>query len=109
MRQQSEHSARKEAVMLTSIRHRFALAGPRLLAVTLAAVIALPIAEATQPVEAGKGQNKKFKTITRTFNSAGQIDIPAAGTAGPANPYPVTIDVDAFAKYKQVKITDVNL
>jgi hypothetical protein len=80
---------------------------PRLLAVTLAALVALPLAEATQPVVAGK--DKKFKTITRTFASDGQIDIPAAGTAGPANPYPVTIDVDAFEKFEKVKITDVNL
>jgi hypothetical protein len=80
---------------------------PRLLAVVFAALVALPFAEATQPVDAGKA--KKFKTITRTFNSSGQIDIPAAGSDGPANPYPATIDVDAFEKYDKVKITDVNL
>src|SRR5215213_9826429 len=80
---------------------------PRLLAVTLAALIALPLAEVTQPVAAGK--DKKFKTITRTFSSDGQIDIPGADTSGPANPYPVTIDVDAFEKFEKVKITDVNL
>ncbi len=109
--------------MVTSIRHRAVPAVlrqqgaqsrksvvlPRLMVVLLAALIALPIAEATQLVEAGKGQHKKPKTITRTFNSSGQIAIPAAGTDGPANPYPVTIDADAFAKYKQAKITDVNL
>lgn len=85
------------------------LVAPRLMVVLLAALIALPLAEATRPVEAGKGQNKKPKTITRTFNSSGQIAIPAAGTQGSANPYPVTIDADAFAKYKQAKVTDVNL
>ena len=80
---------------------------PRLLAVGLAALIALPLAEATQPVEAGK--DKGFKTITKTISNNGQIDIPAAGTSGPANPYPITIDVDAFEKFEKVKITDVNL
>jgi hypothetical protein len=75
--------------------------------VTLAAMIALPLAETTQLVEAGK--NKKFKTITRTISSDGQIDIPGAGTSGPANPYPTTIDVDDFEKFEKVKVTDVNL
>lgn len=80
---------------------------PRLLAVMLAAAVALPSAEGAQHVEAGK--NKKFKTITRTFSNPGQIAIPDAGSEGPANPYPVTIDSDAFEKYEQAKITDVNL
>ena len=88
-------------------RSRASCVLPRLLAVTLAALIALPLAEATQPVEASK--NKKFKTITRSISSDGQIDIPGAGTFGPANPYPTTIDVDAFEKFENVKITDVNL
>jgi hypothetical protein len=79
----------------------------RLLAVTLAGLVALPLAESTQPVAASK--EKKFKTITRTISSDGQIDIPGAGNEGPANPYPTTIDVDAFAKFEKVKITDVNL
>jgi hypothetical protein len=88
-------------------RSRASCVLPRLLAVALATLIALPLAEATQTVEAGK--NQKFKTITKTISSDGQIDIPAAGTSGPANPYPTTIDVDAFEKFEKVKITDVNL
>jgi hypothetical protein len=80
---------------------------PRLLAMALAALIALPLAEATQPVVAGK--DKKFKTITRTISSNGQIAIPAAGTEGPSNPYPSTIKVDTFKKFKKAKIKDVNL
>jgi hypothetical protein len=88
-------------------RSRASCVLPRLLAVTLAALIALPLAEATQPVAAGK--DKKFKTITRTISSNGQVAIPAAGTEGPANPYPTTIKVDAFKKFKKAKIKDVNL
>lgn len=77
----------------------------RVLGVALAALLVLPSATATQPAVAGK----KFKTITKTFSSNGQIDIPDAGTSGPANPYPTTIDVDGFGKFKKAKITDVNL
>jgi hypothetical protein len=78
----------------------------RVLGVALAALLVLPSATATQPAEAGK----KFKTITKTFSSNGQIDIPdGGGTQGPANPYPTTIDVDAFGKFKRAKIKDVNL
>lgn len=77
----------------------------RVLGVALASLLVLPMAQATQPAEAGK----KFKTITKTFSSNGQIDIPDAGTQGPANPYPTTIDVDGFEKFKKAKITDVNL
>jgi hypothetical protein len=77
----------------------------RVLGVTLAALLVLPMAEATQTAEAGK----KFKTITKTFSSNGQIDIPDAGTQGPANPYPTTIVVDEFEKFKKAQITDVNL
>ncbi len=88
-------------------RSRVAVVAPRLLIVALSGLIALPLAESTQPVTAGK--QKKSKTITRIFASNGQVDIPGAGTTGPANPYPTTIDVDAFGKYKKVKITDVNL
>lgn len=78
----------------------------RALGITLAALLVLPIAEATQPAEAGK----KFKTITRTFSSNGQIEIPTLGNdEGPANPYPSTIDVDGFEKYKKTQIKDVNL
>jgi hypothetical protein len=79
---------------------------PRLLAVALAATVALPMVEATQPVAAGK----KFKTITKTISSTGQIAIPGGGgTSGPGNPYPATIDVTAFDKFEQATITDVNL
>jgi subtilisin-like proprotein convertase family protein len=77
----------------------------RLLGVALAAALVLPLAEATQPAEAGK----KFKTVTKTISSNGQIAIPAAGTSGIANPYPSTINVKAFKKYKKAKIKDVNL
>lgn len=86
-------------------RSRAPLVLSRILGVALAALLVLPLAEATQPAEAGK----KFKTITRTFSSNGQISIPGAGTSGPANPYPSTIKVDEFKKFKQAKITDVNL
>jgi hypothetical protein len=89
------------------VRPRASVVLPRLLAVILAALIALPIAEGAPPVAAGK--NKKTKTISRTVSATGQVDIPAAGTAGPANPYPVTIDADVFEQYDQARITDVNL
>ena len=63
----------QEVTMLSRTFHRFAPDGPqregkrsrtscvlaRLLAVTLAALIALPLAEATQPVAASK--DEKFK------------------------------------------------
>jgi hypothetical protein len=75
--------------------------------VMLAALVALPIAEATHPVEAGK--KKTSRMITRTFSSDGQIDIPATGTFGAANPYPITIDVDVFRKFERAKVKDVNL
>src|SRR5215213_10145129 len=111
----------QEVTMLSRTYHRFApdvpqwegkrsrtsCVLPRLLAMTLAALIALPLAEATQPVAAGK--DTKFKTITRTISSDGQIDIPGTDMLGPANPYPVTIDVDAFEKFEKVTVTDVNL
>jgi hypothetical protein len=77
----------------------------RVLGVALATMLVLPMAEATQTAEAGK----KFKTITKSFSSNGQIDIPDAGTQGPANPYPTTIVVDEFEKFKKAEITDVNL
>jgi hypothetical protein len=86
-------------------RSRASCVLPRLLVVMLAALIALPLAEVTQPVAAGK----KFKTITKTISSNGQIAIPAAGTEGPSNPYPSTIKVDAFKKFNKAKIKDVNL
>lgn len=79
--------------------------GAKLLGVALAALLILPLADATHPAAAGK----KFKTITRTVSSNGQIDIPDAGSQGPANPYPATIVADEFAKFKKAKITDVNL
>jgi hypothetical protein len=77
----------------------------RVVGIALAALLILPAATATQPAEAGK----KFKTITKTFSSNGQIDIPDAGTSGPANPYPTTIAVDFFKKFKKAQIKDVNL
>lgn len=86
-------------------RSRSSLVLSRLLGVTLAALLVLPLAEVTRPVEAGG----KVKTITKTFASNGQIDVPGAGTSGVANPYPTTIDVAAFEKFKKATITDVNL
>ena len=77
----------------------------KVFAVALAALLVLPLAEATRPAEAGK----KFKTVTKTVSSNGQLDIPDSGTSGPANPFPTTITVDEFAKYKKAKIKDVNL
>ncbi len=77
----------------------------RLMAVAIAVALVLPLAEDTQTAEAGK----KHKLVTRTFSSNGQIDIPDAGTDGPADPYPSIIEVDAFGKYKKARIKDVNL
>lgn len=77
----------------------------RTLGIALAALLILPAATATQPAEAGK----KFKTIIRTFSSSELIGIPESGSSGPANPYPTTIDVGFFKKFKQAKITDVNV
>jgi hypothetical protein len=75
----------------------------RALGVTLAVLLVLPIAQSTQPAEAGK----KFKTITRTFSSNEPIVIEDIDSWGHANPYPTTIDVDVFKK--KAKIADVNL
>ena len=77
----------------------------RLMAVVLAAALVLPLAEGTQDAAAGK----KNKLVTKTFSSNGQINIPAIFEAGPSNPFPSIIDVDAFGKYKKAKIKDVNL
>ena len=77
----------------------------RVLAGVLATALVLPLAEGTQTAEAGK----KFKTVTKTFSSNGQLDIPDAGTEGAGDPYPAIIAVDAFGKYKKAKIEDVNL
>ena len=79
----------------------------RAMGIALSALLVLPIAElsGTEQAEAGK----RFQTITQTVSSTGQIAIPAMGSDGPANPYPSTIDVDAFAKFKSAQITDVNL
>lgn len=77
----------------------------RFMAMLIAALLVLPVAEGTQTAEAGK----KNKTVTKTFSSNGQIDIPDTGMAGPADPYPSIIEVDAFEKYKKARITDVNL
>lgn len=86
-------------------RSRAAHVLSRVLGVTLAALLVLPIAETTQYAEAGK----KTKTIVRTFSSNGQIDLAAVGTFGVANPYPTTIDVSAFEDFKNATIMDVNL
>src|SRR5262245_54235566 len=105
--------------MDSSIRRRLALDGfrrsdmrsrtsfvlPRLLAVALAALVALPMAEAAQPVAA----SKKFKTITKTISSTAPIAVPGAGTSGPGSLYPSTIDVTAFDKFQKAQIQDVNL
>jgi hypothetical protein len=76
-----------------------------LTAVVLATALVLPLAESTQTAEAGK----KKTLVTRTFSSSGQIEIPDAGSSGPGEPYPSTIVVDAFGKYKKARIKDVNL
>jgi hypothetical protein len=99
----------KAKVASTSIQYQkrpsLASLSGRVLGVALAALLVLPAVQATQPAEAGK----KFKTVTETISSNGQIAIPDAGTQGPANPYPTTIEVDEFEKFKKAKITDVNL
>lgn len=77
----------------------------RLTAIALAAALILPLAESTQTAEAGK----KKTLVTKTFSSSGQIEIPDAGSSGPGAPYPATIVVDAFGKYRKARITDVNL
>jgi hypothetical protein len=87
------------------MRPRLARVLGKALGVALAVLLVLPAVEATQPAEAGK----KFKTITKTASSSGQIAIPDSGTKGPANPYPSTITVDDFEKFKNAKIKDVDL
>jgi hypothetical protein len=80
--------------------------GARLMTGLLVAVLALPLAPGLPLAEAGK---KKFKTVTRTFASNGQISVPNLGVGGngfTAFPYPATIEVGGF---KTGKITDVNL
>ena len=77
----------------------------RLVAVGLAALLVLPVAEGTQTAEAGK----KNELVTKTFSSNGQIAIPEVGNDGPANPYPSTIKVTAFKKFKKARIKDVDL
>src|SRR5262245_60186736 len=95
-----------DGIRQQNTRSRTASVLHRLLAVALAATVALPMAEATQPVAAGK----KFKTITKTISNNGQIAVPGGGgTSGPGNPYPATIDVTAFDKFEKATITDVNL
>ena len=74
----------------------------RICAILLAALLLFALTQGTDPAAA----KKKFKTITKTFSNNGQIDIPGTGTSGPANPYPVTIEVAGF---KKGKILDVNL
>ena len=86
-------------------RSRASFVLPRLFAVALAALVALPMAEATQPVAA----SKKFKTITKTISNTAPISVPGAGTSGPGSAYPATIDVTAFGKFQKAQIKDVNL
>jgi hypothetical protein len=75
----------------------------RILLFFLAALLALPLSQATEPAAA----KKRFKTVTRTFSNPGRITIPAEGSAeGPADPYPATVQVGGF---KKGKIKDVNL
>lgn len=111
----SERSARNFAI------------GPRLLALLLITLLALPMDVALLPVQASpqrqeqpartlaaKKKERKDKnveaefgtvrrTVTRTFSSAGGITIPNDGTA---TPYPSTINVAGFSNGR---ITDVNL
>ena len=101
MYRQSIHRSPIPVPTSRSGRSRASLVLTRVLGVTLAALLALPIAEATQTAEAGK----KTKTIVRTVSSNGQIAIPGAGTSGPANPYPTTIDVDEFETFEKATIT----
>ena len=71
----------------------------RILCLILVVLLTLPVVDGVAPARAGK----RHKTITRTFTSTGQIDIPAQGTA---TPYPATLQVGRF---KKGKIKDVNL
>jgi len=71
----------------------------RFLMLILVTLLALPLTEGTQPAEAGK----RFKTVTKTFSSNGQIAIPGSGVA---TPYPAIIHVGRF---KRARILDVNL
>jgi hypothetical protein len=71
----------------------------RILILILVTMLAMPVAEATQPAAAGK----RFKTVTKTFANNGQIAIPGSGTA---TPYPVTVHVGRF---RRAKLLDVNL
>ena len=77
---------------------------PRVMAMFIAALLVLPIAEGTQNAEAGK--KSKSKTISRAFSDAGAIDIPDYDVG---EPYQSTLQVDAFEKYAKAKIMDVNL
>jgi hypothetical protein len=74
----------------------------RLLGAALAALLVLPSLAATQPAEAGK----KSKTVTKTFTSSVPIDVQDFDAS---NPYPATINVKGFKKFKKARITDVNL
>lgn len=78
-------------------------------AMLVAALLVLPSAMDAHQAEAGTKNTGKWKTITRTFSSGAAIDIPDAGSEGPANPYPSSIEVDAFEKFKRAKIKDVDL
>jgi subtilisin-like proprotein convertase family protein len=71
----------------------------RTAAFLIVAVLALPVAEVTQPAAA----SKRFKNVDKTFSNTGQISIPGNGEA---TPYPAPIQVSGF---KNGKIKDVNL
>jgi hypothetical protein len=79
----------------------------RILTLVLVVLLVVPIAEESHPAEAKK--KGKSRTITRTFSSNDQFFVPAAGTSSIADPYPATIEVDGFKKYKRVRIKDVNV
>jgi hypothetical protein len=105
----------------------------RILILFLIALLALPVTEVSEPVqarmqihdpaipsvEANKHKHKKkkkpkFMTVTRTvresvtqtFADTSLMAIPRTGTFGKANPYPSIIDVSGFVNGA---ITDVNL
>ena len=101
----ARHRFAPDGVRRQGTRSRTSFVRPRLLGVTLAALVALPMSTSTQTAEAGK----KFRTITKTVSIAAPLSIPGAGTEGPASLYPATIEVSAFGKFKKARIKDVNL
>lgn len=79
----------------------------RILSVLLVALLVIPVAQASHPAEAKK--KGKWKTVTRSISNSEQIAVPAIGSSSIASPYPATIAVDAFKKYKRAKIKDVDV